>query len=663
MSEFLLELYSEEIPARMQQDAERGFASLFRSLLEESNVAFSKMDVFSGPCRIIVHISGLGSELPQSNIEIKGPKIDAPAKAIEGFCRSNNISQEKLVIEEVKGQQVYFYRATTPAMPLADFFANHIPSILKKYVWPKSMFWGDFKINWVRPLKNICCIFDGKIVSFEYGHLKANNQSFGHKFISPEAFAVENYQQLQDKLHAQNVILDREERKEMILKQIDDLCAINKLKLQVDNNLLNEVVGLVEYPHVILGKMNPEFLAVPAEVLATAMKEHQKFFAVLDDKGGMAPYFICVSNNPKGDLELITQGNEKVLSARLADAQFFYDEDLKLSLEFLREKTKSIIFHANLGSMYQKTERLAALCKSMNASEDIISAARFCKADLASQVVDEFAKLQGLMGGYYAAHHGYNAETSNAIAQHYLPASPDDEVPTGGAALLSLSDKLDSLLGLYVAGERASGSKDPYGLRRLALGIVRLVISNKLPYSISALLAFTAKNFDIKIESNILDEIHQFVAERFKYWLKKQGHNLVLLGNELPNSLVQVHQNLIQLEKCFENSTGKLLAESYRRAANISQFNSKKTISEINIELLQDASEKALYDVMKNISSNNNDDFDVQVEQLIQLSNALNKFLDDALIKHEDKSIADNRITLLHNVCSSYYKLCDFSVL
>ena len=663
MSELLLELYSEEIPARMQYDAEAGFAELFRGLLQEYDIQYDIVNAYSGPCRIIVHITGLPLELAQRKKEVKGPRIDAPAKALEGFCRSNNITQDALVIDEVKGQQVYFYRSVMPAVPLAEFFAQNIPLLLKKYIWPKSMYWGDSDISWVRPLQNICCIFNEEKVSFSYGHLAANMLSFGHKFIGKQQFEVTSFTQLEEELDRRHVIISRQKRQEMILEQINLLCTKHNLLLQQDQGLLQEVVGLVEYPYVILGKMNQEFLAVPAEVLSTAMREHQKFFAVCDQDGNMSPYFVCVSNNPKGDIELITAGNEKVLNARLADAQFFYNEDLKLSLDSLRDKTKNIIFHAKLGSMYDKTERLVALCKALHASEEVVVAARYCKADLASAVVDEFAKLQGLMGGYYAVHHGYDGDTALAISQHYLPASPDDQVPEGEVAFLALADKLDSLLGLYISGERASGSKDPYGLRRLALGIVRLVIANKISHPISTLLEMAASSFSQNIESSQLVELHQFIAERFKYWLKKQGYNTVLLGDTLPDSLLESYDNLVRLEQCFSKEQGKLLAESYKRAANISQFNITQPPAEVDTKFLQEESEKLLYNELEASHAMVSLEFEQQVLRLESLSKLLNKFLDDVLIKHEDQKVASNRRALLHQVCALYHKLCDFSVL
>lgn len=662
MNELLLELYSEEIPAKMQKKAEAGFNALFEAFLSKNAITYSKLEVFSGPCRITVHISDIMPFLCAQTIEVKGPRVGSPSSALEGFCRSNNTTIDKLIIENIKGQEFYFYRTQSSEIVINAFLEAELPNLIKQYVWPKTMLWGTNEINWVRPLRNILCICNEKIVPFIYGHLTANNISYGHKFLRPNSFTVTNFAEYRKLLKDNYVILSRKDREEQIVSQLDKLCAANNITIKPDPALLDEVIGLIEYPAVLLGKIPARFLDIPEEVLITSMRVHQKFFATLDENNKLAPYFACISNNPLGELDTILHGNEKVLNARLADALYFYSEDLVTSLDSMLEQEKRIIFHAELGSIYDKTMRIIDICKELGANEAIISAAKYCKADLVSQVVNEFPELQGLMGGYYAKHSGFSAMTSEAITKHYSPISQDDDVPNGEIAILALADKLDSLTGLYVAGERATGSKDPYGLRRLALGIIRIIIANKFSFSLEKLLVIALAGFK-QTDTELLNELIQFITERFRYWLKQAGHNEKLLGKSDITNLSSSYDNIRKLETCLATSMGQKIAAAYKRAANMINFSATNSPLAIEQALIIDEHERSLYQLLLTLAQSDIQNLDESLAQLEILSNAVDKFLDNNLVKHEDAAIAANRYALLQQVCSTYHKTFDFSVL
>ncbi len=485
MPQLLLELFSEEIPARMQANAARDLERMAREKLAAEGLLPEALKTFAGARRLTLVAEGLPPAQKDRHEELKGPKVGAPPQALEGFLRKTGLTQDQLVERD----GVFFAHVHKPGRPTPEIVAEIVEQIVRTFPWPKSMVSGTSKLRWVRPLRRILCVFDGEVVPFELDGILSGNLAEGHRFMSDgEPFLVKDFESYAYGLGHRYVVLDVEERKERILESAKTLCFARNLELVEDAGLLDEVSGLVEWPVPVLGDMDPDFLDLPPEVIRTSMRVHQRYFAVRDPASGkLAPHFLTVANIEATDGgATIAKGNAKVLSARLSDARFFWDEDRKVRLEDRLEKLKGVTFHAKLGAMYERVERLEMLSEALapKVGADVAKArlaARLAKADLVSGVVGEFPELQGVMGGYYAAAEGLSPLVSEAIRDHYKPAGANDEVPDRPVTMaVALADKLDTLVSFFAIGEKPTGSRDPYALRRAALGVIRIVLASEL---------------------------------------------------------------------------------------------------------------------------------------------------------------------------------------
>ncbi len=641
MADLLLELFSEEIPARMQAKAEADLGGALEKTLKEAGLTYSGVTTASGPRRLAVSVMGLDARSADVKDERKGPKVGAPEKALEGFMRGaglTDISQAQIKTDPKKGD---FYVAIieTPGRDAVDIIAEAVPEIVRGFHWPKSMRWGTGDLRWVRPLQRIVCVLDGKVVPFEIDGIVSGNQTEGHRVHGRGPFTVTGWDDYASQLEGEgHVVLTREARRETILSGIQKVCADNGLEWVEDKGLLEEVTGLAEWPVVILGDMDPSFLELPPEVIQLSMRVHQKYFAVTDKKTGtLAPNFILVANMDAADGgATIAKGNAKVLSARLEDGRFFYKTDTDSSLEEMGKKLSTIAFKEELGSLGDKVERVAALARELapkvGADPDLAEqAARLAKSDLVSEMVGEFPELQGVMGRYYALDEGKPAAVADAIRDHYKPQGPSDAVPTDPVSIaVALADKLDTLVGFWAIDEKPTGSKDPFALRRAALGVVRLVMASNVRIKLGKFLdehwaleilpfawpVCDALAADPKIQELIavgrdnipasaflddrrarmssfyeeLDFSHyplfeqtkdllSFFADRLKQVLRDQGqrHDLIdavfALGED---DLVLITRRVEALGAFLESDDGATLLEGYKRAANILKAEEKK---------------------------------------------------------------------------------------
>lgn len=672
MSELLLELFSEEIPAMMQGKAASAYKIIFAKYFASKKIEFKNIDVYVGARRVTIHVSDIASTLPANVLEHKGPKVLAPKQAIEGFCRANNITSSDLRIKEIKGSEFYIYEQNIKEQNTKDILAQTIDQPISEYVWPKSMYWGDYKIKWVRPLKNILCIFDGEIVPFEYGHLAANNKTYGHRFMSAAEQTVSDFIDYKQKLADNFVVLDAAERRDLIQSGLNKQATQLGLVLKEDSDLLEEVSGLVEYPEVLLGKIEERFLSVPSEVLVSAMRGHQKYFSLFDKDGKFAPYFLFVSNIKSVDTQIVVSGNEKVLSARLADALYFYNQDLKTTLNDKATRLDKVIFHAKLGSLRDKTNRLAAIVGHIDPSnEDAASAALLCKSDIVSEVVDEFPNLQGIMGYYYAKADGLNDEIAIAVRDHYKPQGPSDDCPKGAAVILALSDKIDSLCGLMLAGEKQSGSKDPYALRRQALGIVRIILENKINIDLVSLVKFAAAQYkgQVDIDPKIIDQIINFLEDRFKHFFKEH-YKTELIGAVLDlnheTDLLETKSKLLALDKFLTSADGGDLLSSYKRASNI--LGNDNVSANINESLFASKEESELFAAIVDCHSKvevaiNSKNYSEALKALASLRAPVSSFFENVMVKDKDANIAQNRLALLAKMRLTFDKIAKFGKL
>ena len=504
MPDLLLELFSEEIPARMQAQAAKDLERLIVGALSDRGLLFEGVKSFAGPRRLTLTLHGLPAKQPDVSEEKKGPRVGAPDKAIEGFLRSAGVTLEQCQKQADAKGEFYVAVIARQGRATAQVLAEIVPEAMAKLPWPKSMRWGTGgATRWVRPLHSILCTFDGEVVPLEFAGVKSGNTTRGHRFLSDGApIRARHFEDYEAALRRAHVLLDAEERKDIILHEAKQKAFALGLELIEDEGLLNEVAGLAEWPVVLIGTIEDQFMDVPPEILQTSMRTHQKYFSLRDPKSGkMANRFAVVANMVAADGgKEIVAGNERVLRARLSDAKFFWDQDRKHTLESRVEALKNIVFHAKLGTQFQRVERIEALAGEIAAKigadvEKAKRAARLCKADLTTGVVGEFPELQGVMGRYYALHDGEDAEVADAIRDHYKPLGPSDAVPTAPVSIaVALADKLDQLVSFFTADEKPTGSSDPFALRRAALGFIRIALDRNAKLSANEMVEITYRS-------------------------------------------------------------------------------------------------------------------------------------------------------------------------
>jgi glycyl-tRNA synthetase beta chain len=668
MPQLLLELFSEEIPARMQAQAARDLERMAREKLAEAGFLPEGVKAFAGPRRLTLVADGLPPAQSDRQEERKGPRANAPEQAIEGFMRSTGLTRDQLTERD----GVLFAVMHKKGRPTPEIVAEIVDQIVRSFPWPKSMTWGSGSLRWVRPLQSILCVFDGEVVPFEIEGIPSGDTTKGHRFMgSKTAFRARTFDQYAEGLHANFVVLDVEERKQRILHEARTLCQARNLELVEDEGLLDEVAGLAEWPTPILGAMDPAFLDLPPEVIRTSMRTHQKYFAVRDPATGrLAPHFLAVANVEATDGgQAIAAGNARVLSARLNDARFFWDEDRKVPLESRLEKLKGVTFHAKLGTMYARVERITALAKQIAPlvgadPQQAGRAGRLAKADLGSGMVGEFPELQGLMGGYYARAEGLGDEIADAVRDHYKPVGPSDSVPAAPASVaVALADKLDTLAGFFSIDEKPTGSKDPYALRRAALGVIRILLENRLRVPLHRV-----------VPEGVRADIGAFFADRLKVALREQGkrHDLVdavfALGDD---DLVRVVDRIEALDAFLKTDDGASLLAGYRRAANILKAEEKKgplpvgeakSMADAPHEetMLLAALRLALPDLKIELE---NEQFTDALGTLAQLRAPVDAFFEKVLVNADDAAVRQNRLRLLVQVRDAMGLVADFSLI
>lgn len=678
-AEFLLEFFTEEIPARMQASAQASLRDLLTQQLTAQNLQHTSVTTYATPRRLTAVVQGLSVQQPNREEERKGPSVTANAQAIEGFLKSTGLALDQCEKRVIDGKGEFFFATIkSKGRPTADVLPEIIQHSITHLPWDKSMTWGTYKMRWVRPLRQVLALFDGQVIpiTLEDPAILVSDTTRGHRFMGNQSFKVNDFKDYQAKLYEAYVILDPDARSAKIMEDAKAMLAHKKLHLKEDVRLLAEVTGLVEWPVVLMGKIEDKFMTLPPEVLMTSMKNHQKYFSVLDAKGNLAPHFITISNQESIDGgKQIVAGNEKVLRARLADALFFWQQDTKIALTEWKEKLKSQIFHEQLGTVFDKTQRVKKLLPKVVALIDPKLAqhtdrlADIYKADLPTGMVGEFPELQGIMGGYYAAHHKEPAAICQAIREHYQPLGPDVPVPSAPLSVaLALADKLDTLAGFFSVAIMPTGSKDPYALRRAALGVIRLMLENNLSLDLSALIedALELHTGPKETSKYLLD----FIKDRFNVYLKGQGidHNIV--------QAIQDHDNLDNMYRLaqslstYRTSTeGQTTIAAIQRAIRILDPKSDSN-THIKLDLLHLPAEKKLYEAVEKVRvdlgpmlSKSAPDYSKILKALHALTDPINHFFDNVIVNDEDLALRGNRYALLGSVQALASKIADFRVL
>ncbi|HVP86004.1 MAG TPA: glycine--tRNA ligase subunit beta [Rhizomicrobium sp.] len=709
MADLLLELFSEEIPARMQAQAAKDLERLVIGALSDRGLLFEAAKAFSGPRRLTLAINGLPAKQPDVSEEKKGPRINAPEKAIEGFLRSAGVTLDQCEKREDGKGEFYVAVISRKGRDTAEVLAEVLPETFAKLPWPKSMRFPGSPVRWVRPLHGIVCTLDGEVVPFEFAGVKSGDVTYGHRFLSQGPIEVRRFEDYEKKLEDAYVILDAARRKQIIWEDAKNQAFVHNLEPITDEGLLEEVSGLAEWPVVLTGKIEDQFMDVPAEILQTSMRTHQKYFSTKDSTGKLANRFIVVANMvaQDGGKEIVA-GNERVLRARLSDAKFFWDQDRQTKLADRVNALKGIVFHAKLGTQYERVERIEALAGEIaeKIGADVAKAkraARLCKADLTTGVVGEFPELQGVMGRYYALHDGEDTEVADAIRDHYKPLGPNDAVPSGAVSIsVALADKLDQLAGFFGKDEKPTGSGDPFGLRRSALGIIRsiltsdirlrlldtLVIAN-LPFLDSAKFReFVAGSEKGKLiapaqaetpdwlskHSGIPKEVLAFLADRLKVALREKGtrHDLIdavfVLGYE--DDLVRLVARVEALQTFLKSDDGANLLTAYKRAANILKAEEKKDKTEYSGDPDPEAfvlpEEKALFVELSTAAELiraevERERFVEAMGVMTRLRKPVDAFFDKVTVNDKDPALRKNRLLLLSCLRSTLHLVADFS--
>ncbi len=662
--ELCIEIFMEEIPARMQRQAKIDFLQVFVNEFENLKLKCSAPEVFAGPRRLVLHVADIAAESETILEEKRGPKIGAPDAALQGFLKSTGLLENELIQEN----GYWFAKINVVGKPLQELLPSLLDRVLRNMPWPTSMRWPGANHTWVRPIRNICCVLDGKAVVFEIAAagLTTNDHTFGHRFLNPAQITVTSFAQYRQSLIDANVMLDFEERRKVIESELHKICKKNQLTFLNDETLLDEVTGLVEYPFVGLGQIDAKFMHLPGAVLSTSMRVHQKYFTILNSKGEYAPFFGFIANVPINE-DCMTAGYERVLRARLSDAAFFYEQDLKIPFEGRRDNLKNIIFHADLGSLYQKVQRLEFCAPN----PDVKQAAILCKCDLLTNMVGEFPELQGIMGEIYAKAQGTKPAIAAALKGYYQPQGANDACPGDDISwALSLLDKVDNLIGFFGIGMKPSGSKDPYGLRRSALGIIRLMLHKNGPNSLRVWLEKSVESYKhqgISLKVDVVETVAAFITERLSAFLKTDmpaTYVYAVLDKPLEDIWTAV-ERAQALKYLLQNDTGVSLLSAYRRIAGILK---EVQIAQVNEQLFVHDVERTLYNALMQTEPKieehlKNFAFKEAMTLVANLKPVIDSFLDGAKVMDDDLQIQKNRLNLLGMLQLTLNTFANFSKL
>ncbi len=682
--ELLLELSSEEIPAGMQRRAIDELTALLRDELAAAEIAAAEVRGYVTPRRLTVIARGIPAKQPDRSEERRGPRVGAPAPAIEGFLRAAGLASiEECETRDTGRGEFYFATINRPGRPAAEVLPELVRSAIFKLPWPKSMRYPASSLRWVRPLTSVVCLFEGEVLPLPLDRIPVGRITRGHRFLSPGEICVANAAEYLERLDKSRVVLDQERRKEIIRKDLEAAAADHGFVLKPDPSLLDEVTGLVEFPVVLAGAIDPECMALPPEVLATAMRTHQKYFSCLQSDGTPASQFLFVANNVAADHgKTIIAGNERVLRARLADARFFWDQDERVPLASRVEVLSQRVFHAKLGSLCDKVarmERLAGFVADYVPGADgerSRRAVQLAKADLSTGMVGEFPELQGVMGRYYALHDGEDRTVADAIAEHYRPAGPSDTCPTAPISIVAaLADKINSIVAFFSIGEKPTGSRDPFALRRAALGIIRLVVENGLRLP----LAPAFKHAHSTLRSDAPDptgELLDFIAERLRVHLRERGigHDLIAAvfnrAGEREDDLVRLLARVAALRAFLALEDGANLLIAFRRASNIVAIEERRDDrnydGDIDPLLLRQSEEQVVAERLTEVGEAagtflESEQFEAAMSELARLRRPVDDFFDKVTVNCDDAALRENRLRLLSRIRATLNQVADFS--
>ena len=683
MSEFFLELFSEEIPANLQKNARSNLIQIFKDFFEKKNISFNNEFSFSTPNRLLILFEGIQPEIHQKEEEIRGPKIDSPENALSGFLRSNNLQDKDLYKKENEKGIFYFAKKSPKTIKVSDLLNENIPLILDKISWKKSMKWGDFELYWGRPLKSILAVFNNKRLNFKYHHLESSNFTIIDKDFEDKTKTFNNFKLYIDYFKKSQIILNQNQRKKFIEKELLKISNRKNLSIKINDKLLDEVTNLVNKPNIISCKFDEKFLRIPKEILITTMQFHQKYFHTFDKKGNITNNFLVVANN-KDNKGFIKVGNERVVNARLSDAQFFWEKNKSNNLVKQVLKLKSMNYFKGIGTYFDKVQRMRRL-GGMISDELLISkdkveiSTTICKVDLLSNIVGEFPELQGIIGGYFAEFQGFDKDVSLAVREHYLPIGTDSKTPKKPFSIaLALTDKIDTLVGFFGIGQKPTSSKDPFALRRSALGVTRLLLENNKEFKLKDLINYSynlylEQGFELSNKA-IYKDLNNFFVERLKNYMKEKNIRLDIIEAAISSygidNMIKVYKKALTLNKLINKDIGLAVISCYKRTSNILDQELKNPEFELSNStdpgLFKNNFEKSLYkkihDLRKYFTSISKDEnYELSLKNLAESKNTVFDFFDNVMVNDKDKGIKKNRLKLLQMLRKTYENYLNFS--
>ena len=684
MPSFFLELFTEEIPADLQSSARKDLIKSFKLFFDEQDIKYDvNTKIISTPNRLVVYFKNIKKEIFIKPDEIRGPSVSAPERAVEGFSRSNKTSIKNLYKKKTTKGEFYFFEKKEKKVKTIDILNKDIPLILEKLNWKKSMKWGEFNLYWGRPLKSILAIYDSKPLNFKFHHLTSSDKTFIDKDFEEKTKSFKNFNLYISYFKKNKIIIDQDLRKKYIEKELIKLSSKRNLKVNINQKLLDEVVGIVEKPKIIMCSFDKKFLNIPKEIITITMQQHQKYFASYDNESNLSNYFFVVTDtiDKKG---LIKIGNERVIEARLNDAEFFWKKNKSQSLIKQISKLKNINYFSNLGTYFDKVQRIRKLSALISdefliSKEKIEIASSICKVDLLSDLVGEFPELQGVLGGYFALSQGFEKEICLAVSEHYLPIGIESAIPKKPYSIaLSLSDKIDTLVGFFGINLKPSSSKDPYALRRLAIGLIKMILENKKKINLTNLINYSSKLYveqSIEIDSkSVQKQLKDFFHERFKNYMKEKGIRQDIIESCTRdyniNDMLLVFGKAVIFNKSISKQVGLDIMFSYKRASSI--LNNEKRNIKLEISgssdpgLFKSNYEKNLYkkihDIRKDFANVSKDDnFETLLDSLATAKNEVSEFFDNVTVNDEDEIIKKNRLELLQMLCNTFDNYFNFS--
>ena len=669
--DFLLELGTEELPPKLLLKLSNSLRDNFEQELNKLNLNFNNIKAFATPRRLAITISELQSKQQDQVIEKKGPSTQSPEMAINGFAKSCGVSVDELEKKELAGKEYFFYSKEEPGHSIKDLLPSIIERSIKDIPITRSMKWGDSDYSFVRPVHWLVVMLDKDVVNANIMGLKSGRESKGLRFqdLNLKFSHANEYENLMSQKG--QILVDFNKRKELIRDQILSVAKTNNAEVVIDESLLDEVCALVEYPRAFSGSFDKKFLDIPQEAIISAMKSHQKYFHLVDSKEKLLPLFISVANIESSNIQAIIDGNERVIHPRLADSEFFWNQDKAIKLEERLAGLDSVMFMKSLGSMGQKAKRIEKLSSNISDlagfdKEIAQRAGLLSKTDLLSEMVGEFADLQGIMGGYYALNDGESKEVSVAIREHYQPRFAGDSLPSTDAGIaVSLADKMDTLTGIYGIGQGPTGSKDPYALRRTALGMLRILLEAKIELNLKSLIDFSLSLHLKEVDRKCAGDIYNFMMDRLKAYYRDANIDTNIYEAVLavsPDSPLDFHYRIDALNEFTQSADSKSLIEANKRIANILKDSDEK-LEELNSNMLLEDSEKILYkateSLTKELSGSKN--YKEIMKSLLNLKDSIDSFFDNVMVNAEDDKVKSSRLALIRRVRHLFLSVADIS--